>query len=564
MNDASRSNLSAMILATLDGTIQEEDFLRINHYLKTDPEALSQYIDIVSIYFNLSETSKISTQLQAESLEMLQALASYERSAPSIEIERPKEKAESEYIVKLKTEKQTRTISKISLYTAIISTAALIIILVYAFTHPRQIQPLVATLSDSINAHWADTSVPVTAGSDLRTGTRMLLKGLIKIKFDDGAEVILEGPSEFTLESSKSIFLLSGKLVAHVSEHAVGFMVNTPSSSIVDLGTEFGVTVEADGSNDIHMFAGRASLIAGRVGDKKTTHSLEKGLAKYVDINSGEVTDVEFNNSKYVRRLDSKSRFIWRGQDIDLSDIIGGGNGFGTGLKGYALDPFSGKYISFPELLDLGYLMDTERDCIIMGKEQYGPGRYQEVSILPFIDGLFVPDGSINPVQISSEGHTFQHCPDTSNRFWVGVLNNNAVKDGEKFISCHRIYLGGERYGGKDKPGIFMHTNIGITFDLNMIRSTFPGITIKRFKSLCGVMDLEVPGFPEANFYVLVDGEVRFEAVKARSGDAVRIVNVAINDNDRFLTLITTDADGDTGDDHCIFALPRLELASEE
>ena len=52
------------------------------------------------------------------------------------------------------------------------------------------------------------------------------------------------------------MFLKRGKLTAKVAGRAKGFTVETPSATLVDLGTEFAADVDRDGNGEVHVFRG--------------------------------------------------------------------------------------------------------------------------------------------------------------------------------------------------------------------------------------------------------------------------------------------------------------------
>jgi hypothetical protein len=117
----------------------------------------------------------------------------------------------------------------------------------------------VATLTNGDNCQWQVGDETVR----LRNGTRLLANdalnlttGTAEITFADGAAVVLEGPATFTVEDAGRGKLARGKLVAKVPRRAVGFTVATPTATVVDLGTEFGVTVDAAGATGVSVFRG--------------------------------------------------------------------------------------------------------------------------------------------------------------------------------------------------------------------------------------------------------------------------------------------------------------------
>lgn len=101
----------------------------------------------------------------------------------------------------------------------------------------------VAVLESSENAAW-ESSLPTTPGSGLTPGLMKLKSGVATIRFDSGAEVLLEAPASLELVSSMRGKLFTGAAVINVPESAIGFVVETPDGYVVDYGTRFAVQVD--------------------------------------------------------------------------------------------------------------------------------------------------------------------------------------------------------------------------------------------------------------------------------------------------------------------------------
>ena len=114
----------------------------------------------------------------------------------------------------------------------------------------------VAVITDEDNAVWGAGTSIAGIGSALRPGTLTLESGRVEIDFACGAKVFLRGPAEFSLLSAARGKLHHGELSAVVPEGAEGFVIDTPSVEVVDLGTEFGVSVDRQGIADVHVFKG--------------------------------------------------------------------------------------------------------------------------------------------------------------------------------------------------------------------------------------------------------------------------------------------------------------------
>lgn len=118
----------------------------------------------------------------------------------------------------------------------------------------------VAWLVNAQNCQWADASAP--AGT-MRAGTVLSIeRGLAEICFRSGARVVLEGPASLELLSSKSARLRHGKLTARVPEPRTGFEILSPQGKVIDLGTEFGVSVSDKGATQVYVFEGEVQAHA--------------------------------------------------------------------------------------------------------------------------------------------------------------------------------------------------------------------------------------------------------------------------------------------------------------
>jgi hypothetical protein len=372
---------------------------------------------------------------------------------------------------------------------------------------------------------------------------------MASIQFDNGSTVVLEGPAEFSILTDDQMQLRHGRLYASVPGPAVGFTVSTPYSKIIDLGTEFGVKTDPDGM-EVHVMAGKTMLISALARNTKNQCELQEGQAKAVTA-GGQVEDIAFRENGFVRRFSPQTQFVWKGQSINLADIVGGGNGFGTGRLNTGID-YQG------QITALETFTSSE-----------GPREYVPVRDAAFVDGVFIPNGLS---QVSSNGLAFEFEP-TNGRYWLGVLNGAwhqialTVK-----VPRHQLRLNGKEYGTADNPAVYLSSNQGITFDLQAIRD-FTKMEIRRFTALCGLSETyrdyweimkQYPYFPQepsASFYVLVDGKARFVQQDMTPYESARAVVVEIGPEDRFLTLVTTQGSDKTNNgDWTLFAEPFLEL----
>jgi len=143
----------------------------------------------------------------------------------------------------------------------------------------------VATLEKSINTKWASSTLPTAQGSRIAAGRLELLEGMAVIKFDSGAEVVLEAPATLNIIDAMNCRLERGTVVADVPPSAIGFTVDTPEAKVVDYGTRFGVSAGDDGKYLVKVLEGLVEVnpkdaAAGKARRLTQGQSMDTGLRR--------------------------------------------------------------------------------------------------------------------------------------------------------------------------------------------------------------------------------------------------------------------------------------------
>jgi hypothetical protein len=152
---------------------------------------------------------------------------------------------------------------------------------------------------------WAESAKNLGFGSRLTPGERLdLANGLVEITFNDGAVVVLEGPATFDVDSPGRAQLHEGRLTAVVPERAHGFQVATARMNVVDLGTEFGLMAEPEGTAEVHVFNGlvKAQLLDEQ-GNQVRTMELNTSQAARIEPASALVARIPARDDEFVRTL---------------------------------------------------------------------------------------------------------------------------------------------------------------------------------------------------------------------------------------------------------------------
>jgi hypothetical protein len=167
----------------------------------------------------------------------------------------------------------------------------------------------------AIGAELSDVQ-PLDPGSRLPRGELHLTGGLVELRSDKGAVVVIEAPARFLWPATERLVLSEGRASAEVPQAAVGFTIETPEAELQDLGTRFGVDVSPQGESRLHVFEGEV-LARPRPRRQKnsvqvSSHGVRQGEALVI-VQGGEVSQAQVRGSAFlapeeVRALDA----AWR------------------------------------------------------------------------------------------------------------------------------------------------------------------------------------------------------------------------------------------------------------
>jgi anti-sigma factor RsiW len=139
----------------------------------------------------------------------------------------------------------------------------------------------VARLARAVDAEWANGTYGPGVGALLAPGWLRLARGAVEVEFRSGARVVFEGPAEIQLISEMESFCQLGRFRVQVPEEAHGFKMEIAGLDVVDLGTEFGLSVPPAGQAEVHVFAGRVEVT--RTNPVPASLLLEEGEAVRVE-----------------------------------------------------------------------------------------------------------------------------------------------------------------------------------------------------------------------------------------------------------------------------------------
>ena len=229
------------------------------------------------------------------------------------------------------------------------------------------------------------------------------------------------------------------------------------------------------------------------------------------------------------------------GEGLDLADMVGGGNGRGTGTKGAGLDLRSGNVVKDK----LGYHRDIQLNRLQKPE-------WPDANAPKFVQWIFVPDGKA-PVPIASKV-TVSNLPPTSGHAWDAIRNGalnaqvSTKLDGVDFAAAGHSLLG-------------LHANAGVTFNLAEIRKA-SGFAKLRFTAQVGFGAGPTAAATRADFSAFAGKELLFQKLKLRKDESAR-VDVALPDAAETLTLVATDGGDGISHDLLFLGDAKLSLAVE-
>jgi len=233
-----RLELEQLLSELCDGALEETQHARLEQLLADDADCRRHYLEYIDLHAGLlvHPAHQGSSSLALPGLPIAHASAAANRPGP-----------------------RGRTLAR---YAAIVVTTLVVSLALqwlWTATHPAPFIPdlpePVATLAQSHDCEWQGASASIQNGTRLRPGEMRLGRGVARLRFDSGSDLMLEGPATIRLDSTTAATLLNGKAVFHADDTAPPFELHTPAAVLLDLGTEYAVAVSAD-AEEVHVFEG--------------------------------------------------------------------------------------------------------------------------------------------------------------------------------------------------------------------------------------------------------------------------------------------------------------------
>lgn len=112
---------------------------------------------------------------------------------------------------------------------------------------------------------------------ELVAGEYELIEGSAILRTTGGSTISVLAPSRFELHHPTYMSLHAGNIQVQVARDDVGFRVNTPNSKVIDLGTQFTVSLNDEGQTRVRLDTGEVAVLAQQSATSRDRHYLKVG-----------------------------------------------------------------------------------------------------------------------------------------------------------------------------------------------------------------------------------------------------------------------------------------------
>ncbi len=498
MNSSPLPKLDELLQRLLDDQIAPEEMARLQRVIQDDPQVRDYYINSMLANASLRRSSQATGEFSATDL-IEATSASLSQGVP------------------------TRVVRWVASMAALLIVGVLLYTVVH-YQRERSKGVAIGTLVGGYQTYWRGEQPRL--GEGLYSGSYELLDGVAEMRLELGVRLVLEAPCRIHLTPYDEMTLEQGQLVVDVEPEAHGFRVQTTHALITDLGTEFGVKDLDDGRMETHVFKGRVRVaLEDNHTARPPAEIVREGYAAHVDVTGRTLRGgLNAQVDEFLLQLPLLNPTSSPSKRIDLADLVGGGDGSGSGQLEQGIDLATGEVLN-PSPTEIEWVRQNV---------------YTETPTFYGVDGVFVPNKALGRVVVSSTGLLFSKCPETHGSYYGGAANSGTYRD---LVSKtdYTARLLGVGYGSARHPALRLHPNAGITFDLQELRQDNPDFTLSRFTAVCGIpKQIPEPRFSPAQVWILLDGQEVMHLDFPIENPSTQFIDVEIPTGSRFLSLVAT------------------------
>jgi len=151
-----------------------------------------------------------------------------------------------------------------------------------------------AEMTAAVGCVWSDPNVEFALRhGSLPPGPLELVAGRLELRFASGGTAIIEGPATFEPIAADGLRVFEGSARCRCPEPGTELRVETPSGTIVDLGTEFALNVEPGHRTRVAVLEGKVRLDTTG-SETLASRLMEAGEAMSFDLSGAATADEDF------------------------------------------------------------------------------------------------------------------------------------------------------------------------------------------------------------------------------------------------------------------------------
>lgn len=277
MNDQLPKDLERRILQLLDGELDGNGLKQLDAELQGDKHARELYLHAAALHSALQNHHASRLGLPCVSIISTERLLAQQRR------------------------QQVRF--SLMAAAALILISALVLWMIMVPPTADSLASFTITPDATFALTYTDGEQPPSGGNTLREGSRLQLSsGTMEVEFTIGVRCVIEAPCDLVVLSDKRISMAEGVAWFKVPPPAIGFTIETPQLTIVDLGTEFGILAPAAGQHEVHVITGKVEISTPGRQAKAGKLTLQAGQARRVDAN-GNFLKTALDSTRFMSAL---------------------------------------------------------------------------------------------------------------------------------------------------------------------------------------------------------------------------------------------------------------------
>lgn len=195
--------------------------------------------------------------------------------------------------------------------------------------------PPLASVTNLADNWWGAAEMRADLGQQMREGESLWLEsGLVEITLKSGAVVTMDGACLLQFADDNSVILSHGVVHTQVPLSARGFTVKTEQVDIVDLGTKFTVSVDAQQAVEVHVHEGTVELRRnGQTADPQAKRVVAAGTSMSFDPDANEfgtlddfkpykkISPPDGKHIAYTTRTGTRGNHVYKGK-VGLDFVV--------------------------------------------------------------------------------------------------------------------------------------------------------------------------------------------------------------------------------------------------